>query len=928
MAENDTTDVQRIIPVDIESEMKKSFIDYAMSVIIDRALPDARDGLKPVHRRILYSMYTQGFTPDKAYRKCATTVGDVLGKYHPHGDAAVYESLVRMAQDFSLRHPLVDGHGNFGSRDGDAPAAMRYTEARLSKIAMTMLADINKDTVDFKPNFDDHETEPVVLPSRIPNLLVNGSSGIAVGMATNIPPHNLGEVIDGIIKIIEQPDVTMEDLNRIIKGPDFPTYATIMGKQGIKDAYRTGRGRIVVRAVSNIEPMPGNRQRIIVTELPYLVNKARLIEKIAELVKDKRIDGISELRDESGRTEAVRIVIELKRDANANVVLNQLYKNTQLQDVFSVNMLAIVQAEDDKYEPRILNLRQALDCYLEHQKVVIKRRTRYELEKAEARAHILEGYKIAIDNLDEVIKIIRASKSEPAAKTALMERFSLSEKQSQAIVDMRLGRLTALEREKIDNEYREVLEKIKYYRDVLANETLVLSIIKEELLEYKSQFADERRTVILPDEEDIEIEDLIKEEDVVITLTHYGYIKRLPAYTYKSQRRGGRGIAGLSTREEDFVEDLFITSTHHYILFFTNKGRVYRLKAYEIPEAGRQAKGTAIVNILSLEQDEKINAVIPVEDYSHGLFLFMSTKNGTVKKTSLMEYDNIRKGGLTAIALREGDELVDVRLTDGSKDIVIVTEHGMAIRFNESDVRPLGRVSQGVRGITLDDGDHVIGMTATFFDENMDSGKARSISSTKLSQTDSSQAELYQADLSHMESSQVELSKSVHSHAGLSNSELPHGELSQGEQSHTELSHRELLQAEEILSEADKICDMPVGVTLLVVTENGFGKRTELDEYKVQTRGGKGVLTYRLTERTGKVSGMKLVNDCDDIMLISTDGTIIRMKVSEISILGRATQGVTLMRVEEGSKVAGIARVIREDSNEEALNEEDVVEEI
>jgi DNA gyrase subunit A len=822
MAETNEVKQQRIIPVNIESEMKKSFIDYAMSVIADRALPDVRDGLKPVHRRILYAMLLLGFTPDKPYRKCATTVGEVLGKFHPHGDMAVYDSLVRMAQDFSLRYPLIDGHGNFGSRDGDSAAAMRYTEARLAKISMEMLADINKDTVDFKPNFDEHEMEPVVLPSRFPNLLVNGSSGIAVGMATNIPPHNLGEVIDGITAVIDNPEISIDEINKIIKGPDFPTGGIIMGRQGIKDAYKTGRGRVVVRARAAIEQTGSARQRIVVSDLPYQVNKARLIEKIADLVKEKRLDGIADLRDESDRNEAVRIVIELKRDANANVVLNRLYMSTQMQSAFSVNMLALVQTQDKKFEPRVLNLRQAIDYYIDHQKDVITRRTKFDLDKAEARAHILEGLKIAIDNLDEVIRIIRNSKNEPEAKQRLMDRFNLSDKQGQAIVDMRLGRLTGLEREKIENEYKELLEKIKYYREVLANEYLVMKIIKEELAVIKEKYADERRTAITLDEDDIDIEDLIEEEESVITLTHFGYIKRIPADTYKSQRRGGKGIIGLSTREEDFVENLFVTSTHHFILFFTNKGRVYRLKAYQVPEASRQAKGTAIVNLLELDQDEKVTTVIPVSEYKEGLYLIMATKHGTVKKTDLMEYDNIRKGGLIAVALKENDELIGVRLTDGSKDIILVTREGKSIRFNESDVRPIGRVSQGVKGIRLEGDDYVVGM-------------GTSIENTSL----------------------------------------------------------------------------------LVVTENGFGKRTELDEYRVQTRGGKGILTYRITEKTGRVAGMKIVNEDDDIMLISSDGTIIRMKASEISMLGRATQGVTLMRRnDEDVKVVGVTRIISEDEEE------------
>lgn len=817
---------QKIIPIDIESEMKRSFIDYAMSVIIDRALPDVRDGLKPVHRRILYTMFTSGFTPEKPYRKSVATVGEALKSFHPHGDAAVYDSLVRMAQDFSLRHPLVDGHGNFGSRDGDAAAAMRYTEAKLAKISMEMLADINKDTVDFKPNFDEHEVEPVVLPSRFPNLLVNGSSGIAVGMATNIPPHNLGETIDGICAVIDNPEITIDELMKYIKGPDFPTAAKIIGKRGIRDAYKTGRGRLVVRSEATIEEMHGNRHRIIVTEIPYLVNKARLIEKIAELVKDKKLDGISFIQDESGREEPVRIVIELKRDANPNVVLNQLYKNTQLQETFSVNMVAIVPTEDKLYEPRTLNLRQVIDYYIAHQEDVIRRRTKFELDKAEARAHILEGLKIALDHLDEVIKIIRNSKTEAVAKENLTERFGFSEKQSQAIVDMRLGRLTGLEREKLDNEYNELLEKIKYYRDVLANEMLVHQIIKDELSVVKSKYADERRTKLEIDEDEIDIEDLIQEQESVITMTHFGYIKRLPADTYKSQRRGGKGIIGLSTREEDFVKNLFVTSTHHFIMFFTNKGRVYRLKAYEIPESGRQAKGTAIVNLLQLDGDEKVTTVIPIQEYKEGLYLVMATKNGLVKKTDLMEYDNIRKGGLAAVTLRENDELIDVKLTDGNQDIILSTVNGMAIRFKETDARPIGRVSQGVKGIELDNGDFVIGM--------------------------------------------------------------------------------------EVCTE---------NTTLLVVTENGFGKRTELEEYKVQTRGGKGVLTYRITEKTGKSIGMLLVSEEDDIILISSDGSIIRMKVNEISILGRATQGVTLMRMSEGNTVVSVARMICEDNEESEDND-------
>ena len=820
--------INRIIPVDIEHEMKQSFIDYAMSVIVDRALPDVRDGLKPVHRRILHAMNQLNFTPDRAYRKCATTVGEVLGKYHPHCDAAVYDSIVRLAQDFSLRYPLVDGHGNFGSIDGDPPAAMRYTESRLTKIAMEMLRDINKDTVDFKPNFDEHEIEPVVLPSRFPNLLVNGSSGIAVGMATNIPPHNLSEVIDGIIKYIENPDITIDELIEIIKAPDFPTGGTIIGKNGVKEAYKTGRGRIVVRAVTDIETYGNNRQRIVVTELPYQVNKARLIEKIADLVKDKRIEGISDLRDESDR-DGMRMVIELKRDANAGVVLNQLYKNTQLQDSFSANMLALVQSPEGKFEPKILNLKEFIKYYVLHQEEIIRRRTRYDLEKAEARAHILEGLKIAHDNLDEVISIIRSSRTEALAKERLMERFSFSEKQAQAIVDMRLGRLTGLEREKLEEEYKDLLNKIAYYKDVLSKPELVHKIISEELLEIKNKYGDERRTTITIDETEIDMEDLIKDEDVVVTLTRFGYIKRTPIDTYKSQKRGGKGIAGLTTREDDFAVDVFITSTHRYLLFFTSKGRVYKLRAWQIPEAGRQARGTAIVNLLQLDSDEKVTAGIKIHGDEKDMYLVMATKQGMIKKTPLEQYENIRKGGIAAITLKEGDELIGTRLTDGSYDIILVTENGMSIRFSEKDVRPMGRTSMGVMGIRLDQNDKVISMVPYF--EN---------------------------------------------------------------------------------------------TTLLVVTVNGFGKRTDLDEYKVQNRGGKGVLTYRVTDRTGLLIGAMSVSDDDDLLLISSDGTIIRMHVDEISILSRVTQGVTLMRTSEENRVVSLTRIPYEEEEEET--EEDVPE--
>lgn len=816
--------ISKVIPVDIEAEMKKSFIDYAMSVIVDRALPDVRDGLKPVHRRILYAMYNLNFTPERAHRKCATTVGEVLGKFHPHGDAAVYESMVRMAQDFSLRYMLVDGHGNFGSVDGDPPAAMRYTESRLAKIAMEMIGDINKNTVDFKPNFDEHEIEPIVLPSRFPNLLVNGSTGIAVGMATNIPPHNLGETIDGIIRVIDEPDLEFEELIKIIKGPDFPTGGTIVGRAGIREAYATGRGRIVVRAEANIEPMQNNRQRIVVTELPYQVNKARLIEKIAELVKDKKIEGISDLRDESDR-EGMRMVIELKRDANANVLLNQLYKNTQLQEAFCVNMIALVLSDDKKFEPKILNLRHVIDHYIKHQKEVIVRRTQFELDKAEARAHILEGLKIAIDNLDEVIRIIRASKNESSAKEALIERFIFSDKQAQAIVDMRLGRLTALEREKLENEYRELMEKINYLRSVLASELLVLGIIKDELIEIRGKFADGRRTKMIADEGEFDAEDLIIKEDNVITLTHFGYIKRLKSDTYKLQKRGGKGIIGLSTREEDFVENIFVTTTHHLLLFFTNKGRVFRLKAYEIPEVGRQAKGTAIVNLLSIGQDEKITAVIPVDEFLEGNYLVMATKHGIIKKTKLTDFSNIRKSGITAVNLREDDELIDVKLTDGNKEILLVTVKGMSIMFREKNVRPMGRASMGVKALRFKSDDYLITM---------------------------------------------------------------------------------------------EVCDEKKFV--LIITEGGYGKRVKLEEYRVQGRGGTGIITYKPNAKTGRVTGMRLVNEDDEVMLISADNSIIRIKVKDINISGRTAQGVILMRMDEGTKVVGLARIKPDEEVDEEVD--------
>ena len=795
---------ENIIQRDIENEMRTAYIDYAMSVIVARALPDVRDGLKPVHRRILYTMHEDGFTPDKPYRKCATTVGDVLGRYHPHGDSSVYDALVRMAQDFSLRYMMVDGHGNFGSVDGDPPAAYRYTEARMSKIAVNMLTDIEKNTVDFMPNFDDRLQEPTVLPAKIPALLVNGSSGIAVGMATNIPPHNLTEVINGIIKIIDEDEVTDEDLMSVIKGPDFPTGATILGREGIKQAYTTGRGKITLRAEAEIEEMSGNKQRIIVSSLPYQVNKAKLIEHIADLVKEKRLEGISAIRDESDRQDKVRIVVELKRDANPQVVLNQLYKNTQMQDTFGIIMLALVNGE-----PKILTLRQCLDYYIEHRKNVVLRRTKFDLDKAEARAHILEGLKIALDNIDEVIAIIRAAYDD--AKERLMERFGLSEIQAQAILDMRLKTLSGLQREKIEDEYNELMKLIAYLKEVLSSETLVYVIIKDELIEIRDKFGDERLTKIVAAEGDIDVEDLIKEEQSVIALTHFGYIKRMPIDTYKSQKRGGKGITGIATREEDFVKQIFTASTHDTILFFSNKGKLYKLRGYEIPEAGRTARGTAIVNLLSLDAGEKVSAIIPIQNFAEGKYLLFATKNGIIKKTSLTEYNSARKTGLLSITLKEDDELIDVRLTDGEDNVVLVTKGGMSITFDEKDVRPMGRVSQGVIGIRLGKDDEVIGM-------------------------------------------------------------------------------------ESIIAGAN--------ATLLAITENGFGKRTELDEYRVQTRGGKGVITYKVTPKTGNIVGIRIVEEADDVMLITDTGTIIRLNVAGISVLGRSTQGVTLMRTNEGRVVS------------------------
>ena len=795
-----------VIKRDIEEEMRTAYIDYAMSVIVSRALPDVRDGLKPVHRRILYAMHEDGITSDKPYRKCANTVGSVLGRYHPHGDASVYDAMVRMAQDFSMRYMLIDGHGNFGSIDGDGAAAMRYTEARMSKIAEQMLVDIEKNTVDFMPNYDDRLQEPTVLPAKIPALLVNGSSGIAVGMATNIPPHNLTEVINGIIKIIDDDNVTDDELIQIIKGPDFPTGGLILGLEGIKEAYKTGRGKIIMRAEAEIEEMSGNRQRIIVSSLPYQVNKARLIENIARLAREKRIEGISEMRDESDRKEKVRIVMELKRDANPQVVLNQLYKNTQMQDTFGVIMLALVDGE-----PKVLTLRQCLDCYIEHRKTVILRRTQFDLDKALARAHILEGLRIAIDNIDEVIAIIRSSYDD--AKERLIERFGLTDIQAQAILDMRLKTLSGLQREKIEEEYKQLMELIEHLRAILNSEKLVFDIIKEELIEIRDKFGDDRKTKIVAAEGEIDIDDLIKEEQSVIALTHFGYIKRMPIDTYRSQKRGGKGITGIATREEDFVKQIFTASTHDTILFFTNKGKLYKLRGYEVPEAGRTARGTAIVNLLSLDAGEKVSAVIPIQNFAEGKYLLMATKNGLIKKTALAEYNSARKTGLQGITLKEDDELIAVRLTDGEDNVVLVTRNGMCITFDEKDVRPIGRVSQGVIGIRIDEDDEVIGMESI-----ISGGKA----------------------------------------------------------------------------------------TLLAITENGFGKRTELDEYRVQIRGGKGVITYKVTQKTGKLVGARIATDDEDVMLITDKGTIIRLKVKDISVLGRSTQGVTLMRTTDGGKVVSM----------------------
>ena len=820
----------KVHEVDMKKTMEEFYIDYAMSVIASRALPDVRDGLKPVQRRILYSMIELNNGPDKPHRKCARIVGDTMGKYHPHGDSSIYGALVNMAQDWSTRYILVDGHGNFGSVDGDGAAAMRYTEARLSKISMEMTADINKDTVDFAPNFDETEKEPTVLPSRFPNLLVNGTSGIAVGMATNIPPHNLREVIGAVVKIIDdqiedKDETTIEEIMEIIKGPDFPTGATILGTRGIEEAYRTGRGKIRVRAVSNIEPMQNGKHRIVVTELPYMVNKARLIEKIAELVRDKKIDGITDLSDQSSR-EGMRVCIELRRDVNPNVVLNQLYKHTQLQDTFGVIMLALVNNE-----PKVMSLLEILNHYLKHQEDVVTRRTKYELNKAEERAHILEGLLIALDNIDEVIKIIRGSKTVQIAKAELMSRFNLSDAQSQAIVDMRLRALTGLEREKLETEYAELEKKIAEYKAILADRKLLLGVIKKEILVISEKYGDGRRTAIGFDEYDISTEDLIPREDVVITMTKMGYIKRMSNDTFKSQNRGGKGIKGMQTLDEDYVEELFMTNTHQYIMFFTNTGRCYRLKGYEIPEAGRTSRGTAIINILQLQPDEKITAMIPIKDFKEGDYLFMATKKGLVKKTPILDYANVRKTGLAAITLREDDELIEVKITDDERDVILVTQYGQCIRFHESDVRSTGRTSMGVRGMNLSDRDEVVAM---------------------------------QLD-------------------------------AQGEE-------------------------------LLIVSEKGMGKRTRMEEFTAQNRGGKGVKCYKITEKTGNVVGAKAVGPDDEIMIINTDGIVIRMECAGISVLGRITSGVKLINLKEHEEVASIAKV-RRASGELEENAEETAEE-
>lgn len=825
--DKDGSSVDAVKPVDLKKTMETSYIEYAMSVIASRALPDVRDGLKPVQRRILYAMIELNNGPDKPHRKCARIVGDTMGKYHPHGDSSIYGALVNMAQEWSTRYPLVDGHGNFGSVDGDGAAAMRYTEARLSKISMEMLAEINKNTVDFIPNFDETEKEPVVLPSRYPNLLVNGTAGIAVGMATNIPPHNLREVVDGVVKIIdniveEDRETSIDEIIDIIKGPDFPTGATILGRSGIEEAYRTGRGKIRVRAVTNIEPMANGKNRIIVTELPYMVNKARLIEKIAELHKEKRVDGITELRDESNR-EGMRICIELRKDVNPNVVLNQLYKHTQMQDTFGVNMLALVNNE-----PVLMNIGQMLKYYLAHQEDVVTRRTKYDLNKAEERAHIVKGLLIALDNIDEVIKIVRGSKTAQTAKEGLIERFDLDDVQAQAIVDMRLRALTGLEREKLENEFEELMARINEYKAILADRKVLLGVIRNEISMIADKYGDDRRTGIGFDEFDISMEDLIPVENTVITLTHMGYIKRMTIDNFRSQHRGGKGIKGMQTIDDDYIEDLFMATTHHYLMFFTNKGRVYRIKAYQIPESGRTSRGTAIVNLLQLMPEEKITAVIAIREYQENTYLFMATKHGLVKKTSINEYRNIRKTGLQAINLRDDDDLIEVKVTDNDKDIFLVTRHGQCIRFKETDVRPTGRTSMGVRGMNLAYDDEIVGMQMN----------------------------------------------------------------TQGEE-------------------------------LLLVSEYGLGKRTNIDEFGIQHRGGKGVKCYKITEKTGFVVGAKIVHEDQEIMLITNEGIIIRIEVNGISVLGRITSGVKLMNLDSSKDivVASIAKVRKEESEDEPEKE-------
>ena len=820
----------KIHEVDLQKTMEKSYIDYAMSVIASRALPDVRDGLKPVQRRVLYSMIELNNGPDKPHRKCARIVGDTMGKYHPHGDSSIYGALVNMAQDWSTRYPLVDGHGNFGSVDGDGAAAMRYTEARLSKISMEMLADINKNTVDFQPNFDETEREPVVLPSRYPNLLVNGTSGIAVGMATNIPPHNLREVIQAVVKIIdniieEDRETTIEELLDIVKGPDFPTGATILGTRGIEEAYRTGRGKIRVRAVTNIETLPNGKSRIIVTELPYLVNKARLIEKIAELVRDKKIDGITDLNDHSSR-EGMRICIDLRRDANANVVLNQLYKHTQLQDTFGVIMLCLVSV-NGSLQPKVLTLPEMLEHYLAHQEDVVTRRTKYDLNKAQERAHILEGLLKALDNIDEVIRIIRAARNVQIAKQELMDRFELTDVQAQAIVDMRLRALTGLEREKLEAEYAELMEKIRKLQAILADRNTLLRVIREEILAIAEKYGDDRRTSIGFDAYDISMEDMIPRENTVITMTKLGYIKRMTVDNFRSQNRGGRGIKGMQTLEDDYIEELMMTTTHHYVMFFTNTGRVYRLKAYEIPEAGRTARGTAIINLLQLMPGERITSVIPISKFEEGHYLMMATRKGLVKKTPIRDYANVRKVGLAAISLRDDDELIEVKATDDKKDIILITKYGQCIRFKETDVRSTGRVSMGVRGINLLDGDEVVAM-----------------------------------------------------------------------QLNTQ------------------------GYYLLVVSENGMGKRTSVSEFTCQNRGGKGVKCYKITEKTGNVIGAKAVNEENEIMMITTEGIIIRLQCSDISILGRITSGVKLINLSDGVTVASFAKVREKEEEKDKEDKE------